>query len=441
MKEVHVLVRVRTRIRGHSEEHRLMSGAGVRSPRRADPQTDGFTLVEMIVAITLLAVIMLEVASVFGAAAKLSGTTNNRARAEAIASRETDALKAIPYARLGFKDTQPGFVSSFENPTPSIPNTVIVPDPGTTPTASETFGAIVFNVRRHIVWESASASQPQAYKRTAVIVSWGDSAGNHEVRQNSIIYPSGSGAYVVPGGSVPAPVTPPPGAPDPPTTLLATLPITGTDRATRVDLVWTPPLPSLTAPPVATWAVEWAAGTAPLGSLSWNRVTQSHPAASLEYSVTGLSPSTPYRFRVLSRSAAGTDSLPSPVSATVTTDALSSSACVVNSAVVTPGAIYRTPGATTLSPNPSAPLLSVNSMGCSSASSIRVVYRPVAGATDPPPGSMVQTTGAPNVWSFSLPVTTAWDIGNHRLLIQHASGTQLSEVAFVVCIANAPTCP
>lgn len=405
--------------------------AHLRLVGRPEPRTDGFTLVEMVVAITLLAVIILSVASVFGAAAKMTGTTGNRNRAEAIASRENDALKTVPYSRLGFNSSQPGFVTTFEGATP---NTVVVPDPAKTPTASETFGAITFNIRRHIVWEDASSGESQAYKRTAILASWTDNAGAHEVRQNSVIYPPGSGAYVAPGGSIPAPTAPPSGAPDAPTSLTASLPFTGTDGATRVDLSWSAPTGSPVA--VATWAVEWAAGTG-----SWNRVTQSHPAASTQYSVTGLSPSTPYRFRVFSRSAAGTDSVFSAVSASVTTNALSSSTCVVNSAVLTPGAVYRTPGATTLVAVPSPPLLSVNSMGCSSASSIRVVYSPVAGATDPSPGGMTQTSGASNVWSWSLPASSSWDIGTHRLSIRHAGGTQLAEVAFVVCIANATACP
>ena len=78
---------------------------------------EGFTIVEMMVALSLLAVAMVALSGVFFGGLKAASATSNRTAAVALATRETEAIRAVPYDEIGFYDDQTDRVADFTNGT------------------------------------------------------------------------------------------------------------------------------------------------------------------------------------------------------------------------------------------------------------------------------------------------------------------------------------
>src|SRR3954467_11284874 len=145
----------------------------------------GFTIVEMVVALAILAIVMAPLARVYWSSIRTAGAASHRTDGSSIASREIESMHAVPYAQVGFYADQPGFVSTFEGFTtvslgsPSPASGPLAPQIDTQ-TAGITQGGVDFSVTRYIVWsdaQGASTSYASAYKRLTVIVSWSDQAG------------------------------------------------------------------------------------------------------------------------------------------------------------------------------------------------------------------------------------------------------------------------
>src|SRR3954469_6851687 len=176
---------------------------------RADRKTseDGFTIVELVVAIVVLAVVMAPLAQVFWSAMRTAGVASHRTDGSSIASREIEGMRAVPYAQVGFYSDQPGVTSTFEGYTtvslgatspatgltpqiqPQTPDpsagSSFAPDPNPANADAIVQGNVNFAVQRYVVWfdaQDASSTYVKAYKRLTVLVSWSDQAGAHHVR-------------------------------------------------------------------------------------------------------------------------------------------------------------------------------------------------------------------------------------------------------------------
>lgn len=385
----------------------------------------GFTLIELVASLTILAVGIGAVMQTFTASFSVADQGNNRARAVALATREAESMRSVPYEQVGFSPTQSGYVASFEDA-----ETVVVLSPGIEPTGPDhVVGGLTFHFRRHVVWaDAASASSfSQAYKRIAVIVTWTDRVP-HEVRQDAFVYPGGLGAYTGPQGStgVTVPVSTEVGLPPAaPLAVTATVPA-GSNGATTVDLSWTPS--AVIVPPVAAWVVQYSTD----GFLTANVLTDTQPAGTTTFSATGLAPATLYSFRVAAKSSTGAQSSWS-LTAVATTNAVVTGACQLGTSTVTPSAVTRLHGVSTLlSANA---VVSVNAAGTCSA--LQLKYSATA-------GSEVLTYLLPvgGVWTATLDgLTTPWDTGTHEIQVVNGSGTVLGTLTFTVCVHNAKTCP
>src|SRR5689334_20307787 len=66
----------------------------------------GFTIVEVVAAIAVLAMVSAPLAGSFWAAIRTAGVASHRSDGAAIASREIEGMRAVPYAQVGFYDDQ-----------------------------------------------------------------------------------------------------------------------------------------------------------------------------------------------------------------------------------------------------------------------------------------------------------------------------------------------
>lgn len=393
----------------------------------------GFTLVELITSLTVLAIGIVSTANVILSSMNVGSQGNVRARAVALATREGDSMRAVPYDRLGFSSTQAGFVASFEGGT-----TVAAADPVVAPEGpAQVSGGTSFGIRRHIVWADAASATTtgvtysQAYKRIVVIVTWNDRAGAHAARQDALAYPAGSGPYTGPQGSVTTTTTPTAGSPAAPLSVSASVP-TGEPGASTVALTWTPT--ALSTPPVATWVVQYSTN----GFVGSNvyQVTDNQPASTPSFDVTGLSASTTYRFRVAGRSSTGELSTWT-ASSDVTTSASSVTGCQLGTATITPSAIKRQNGASTFLRSDAAVAVNTNADG--SCSGLRLVYSPTAGN---PTTVWLQQQPSGGLWTGTVDGDqTSWDTGSHQITIRDNVVAALGTLTLTVCVHNAKTCP
>ncbi len=389
----------------------------------------GFTLIELMAALTVLAIGIVSTASVILSSLDVGSQGNTRARAVALATREADSLRAVPYERLGFASTQPGYVATFENGT-----TVQAAAPIVTPEGpDQVSGGRSFAIRRHIVWADSATSSgttyTQAYKRVVVLVSWDDRSGGHQARQDTLVYPGGLGAYTGPQGSATTTTTIASGSPAAPGSVTATVP-TGAAGASTVSLSWVPA--SSSTPAVATWVIQYSTTSGFTENVV--QVTDSQPAANPSFEITGLSGATTYWFRVAARSSSGELS-GWAYSNQVSTSASAVTDCQLGAATITPSGIKRASAKSTYLRNDAS--ISVNTNATSSCTGLYLSYSPTAGS----PATVYLTQSSGGLWTGTVDGdTTSWDTGNHPIDVRSAA-TVLGTVTLTVCVHNAKQCP
>jgi prepilin-type N-terminal cleavage/methylation domain-containing protein len=140
---------------------------------------EGFTLVELVVALTILAVGIVGVIGVTNSGFKVAGTASAKSKMVAAATREIEALRAIPYGELAADRNGDG-----------------LPDCGTVTTspswscyseATKKTGGISYKVQRTIKdYVRPTTSDPDDKHKVAVVaVLWTDQSGPHEVHQRA----------------------------------------------------------------------------------------------------------------------------------------------------------------------------------------------------------------------------------------------------------------
>lgn len=422
-------------------------------PRRCHLQDEeGFTLIEMMVSLTMFAVLSTALAGVFYASLRTATASTQRSKASALATRETEALKAIPYDTLGFYSVQSGYLASFEGRTTVTLGGAIPADANvqTEPRGTATVGPTVFSVVRNVVWADTagpSGSYAQAYKRTTVQITWTDGVGPHTVRQDSIVYPGGRGAYVGPGGgsttsttSTPASsiLTPPPGAP----TLDSAAPAADPAGRSQIDVAWTAPSPAAGGS-VNYYVVEQATNS---GFTSNVVASPQQPASASSYPVTGLAPNTTYWFRVVAFGSTGASSTPSN-SRSATTLPQPVATCTFFSISVTGSGGKSYASSKTYHGNQSKMSENLNfsvSASASCAGTVSVQAIGPGGTPDPgsPPYLLTSTGGSSYTGTVYSSGQTGWSVGVHTFSVLH-NGSPISPTVaktFLVCAkSNRPS--
>lgn len=146
----------------------------------------GMTIVEVIVATMLLTVGVLAVLSSMGAASKASAVAEHRSTAVRVATTEIETMRSWPYDEVGIRPTSRGRTPRFESrPTVSGNNM------RAQATGSVDVAGVTYDIVRHVTWSPVSvkgSTIPDGYKLITVVVAWSDTAGRHEMRQDTGLY-------------------------------------------------------------------------------------------------------------------------------------------------------------------------------------------------------------------------------------------------------------
>src|SRR5688572_10651330 len=172
-----------------------MSVVHLRAPRRPNGE-GGFTIIEVLVALTLIAIMMVSVAGVFYSSLRTAGETGHRTAAAAVATRELEGIRAIPYAEVGFYGDQTDYRATLPPPDGRTTVTLAATTPATvtpliSPTGTSTVGSLTYTFRRDIVWVNAQGPNTlatpttfvEAYKLAIVVVEWTNDTGTHTATQ------------------------------------------------------------------------------------------------------------------------------------------------------------------------------------------------------------------------------------------------------------------
>jgi prepilin-type N-terminal cleavage/methylation domain-containing protein len=187
--------------------------------RRHAPDSDGFTLIELVIALSLSAILFAGLAAIMGTSLRTLSVTRSRGQANEIAAQGIEDLQRFSFSSLvlcntptvppggtvpsGFTGLTTVLAASCANATLESP----CPTPTTTgltgfpvPSANYTcrrYG-IDFQVSRYVSW----ADSTQTIKRLAVVVDWVDQVGRHEVSQQSSVRAPDQDAII--GGTPPS---------------------------------------------------------------------------------------------------------------------------------------------------------------------------------------------------------------------------------------------
>lgn len=403
----------------------------------------GFTIVELVIAMAVLAMVVAPLASVYWSAIRTAGSASHRTDGSSIASREIEGMHAVPYDQVGFYADQPGFVSTFEGFTtvslgPTAPTSgALVPqiDPST---SGITQGGVTFSVVRYVVWvgaQDASTTYADAYKRLTVIVSWSDQAGPHTARDDSLLYPGGLGKYQSPMGGPPSSTTTTalinPSAPV--LNVITGLPDPAGE--TQIPLSWSQP--SFGAP-VTSYSVEYSTSASfPAGNFS---IVSGLSPSITSYTVTSLGANTTYYFEIIAYS--DTNSAVSNVQSLAT---LPQAAPTCNlgqlnvtgaTSLSTTGTILQTNGK--MSEN--LTLSWTNTGDCPHEYAVQ--------GTDPSggvdPGSPYTLVGGSGTYGQTIASagSKSWGVGLHTFTVWDTSANKATTVVktFKVCVHGAATC-
>src|SRR5688500_584496 len=120
--------------------------------RRHGHPDEGFTIIEVVASLGIIAVAFAALTTVFWAGLRTAGVSSVRSRGVAVATKETEAIRAVPYDEIGFFGDQTGYLSSFEG-APTVTLAAATPagvTPRIAPTGTLAVGPTTFTIRRHL---------------------------------------------------------------------------------------------------------------------------------------------------------------------------------------------------------------------------------------------------------------------------------------------------
>lgn len=171
----------------------------------------GFTLIEMIVAMTILAVSLITVAyGLFGGMRVLQAGRHKTTFLE-LANAEAESLRALDYEAAGVNSDDPDLSTAY---TPSGSSylhdgrlaVVIDPPSALTPPAVETVTSTTLNnvptpykIRRWITWTDTAAGNTPRFKKIDVTLEWNEANGQpRSVSYSTLYYPGNLGPVNTP---------------------------------------------------------------------------------------------------------------------------------------------------------------------------------------------------------------------------------------------------
>ena len=172
-------------------------------PDASGKPEDGFTLIEMVVAISVMAIVLVAVAGVLESGLRSLAAAKSRAQANEIATQGIEDLQRFSFNNLGLCFPASGTAPSGLETWAELPNcpadttTADYEDPcngevGIVPRAEYVCrrNNIDYTVKRWVAWSDALLTT----KRLAVYVEWDDLTGRHQVSQQSSLRAPDQGA-------------------------------------------------------------------------------------------------------------------------------------------------------------------------------------------------------------------------------------------------------
>lgn len=350
--------------------------------------SDGFTLIELVVSITVIALGIVGSIGVMSSSFGVAVRTDRRTTATNLATKTVEALRATPYQQIATSNT--------------------------TTTTQQAVKGTTYTISQGV----AAASDG---KQATVDVTWTDRGGSHDVKQSTLIYPGGlsSAPTTTVAGTCGIPNNPSP------VSAITPLDVSGT---TGIDVSWTPPVS--TPSPIASWIVQWSVDA----FATVQTVTSSLYGSITALRVTGLSSGTTYQFRIASIGVCGQVSGWSPI-ATATTAVWAGAGCLMGAPSVTPSAVERSNNGNS-AVLAATPIVSLNTSG--TCLTFTIQFSPRQGVTRTL--ALIKGTGG----VYSTPITNAttegWDVGQHAIDVYDSSSTKRATVILTVCEHNAASC-
>ena len=307
--------------------------------KAARPEREGgFTLIELMVALLVLAVIMAAIAPAFYGTLKATSSTDQRSTADGLAVAASEQIRSIPYYQVGYSTTP-----SYCNQSGSTAVLLSYSTPMDSLATSTTVRGTTFQIHSCVYWVAASDGNGQAYKQSVVTILWGNS-NQYSYTQTSALYPGGESAYTTAGNNFSPNTTVASGgaAPVPPVVnSAAPFQTSSSDTVTpqtTIQINWQP----VNYTSTVQYKVEYWTGSsarpsspAPTSTPALSGAPDGSGNGTLDYQVGALTPGTTYYFDVIA--VAGTQvSQPSNVVSATTNSSSGGSPCTVNSIAVTP---------------------------------------------------------------------------------------------------------
>jgi len=172
---------------------------------------DGFTLIELIVAITMLAVTLMVIAyGLYGGMSVLQNSRHKTAFFE-LANAEAELMRSLPYGDVGVYSDDPDRASAYPGdkhpqhlrdavvltpPASSLPRKA--PEAVTRVTTSGTLGLPApYTIQRWVTWTDPQGGSTQLFKRLDIRISWQEVGGaNRVVDYTTLYYPGDIGPPV-----------------------------------------------------------------------------------------------------------------------------------------------------------------------------------------------------------------------------------------------------
>jgi prepilin-type N-terminal cleavage/methylation domain-containing protein len=360
----------------------------------------GFTMVEIVAALTVLAIGIVGVIGVMNGSFRVASSTSARMKATSIASEVMEAQRTADYNKIDATT-------------------------GQTKTTKKTVAGREFSITEGVRWYDKTLGPNDVagnYKQALVEVHWTDEEGPHWISQTTFIYPGGFGPNNPGGGFVATGA----GSPLAPTNLVASIP-PNMGTTTGVDLAWTPAVDQPDVEKVARWVIRIATDPA-FTPGTYSEVTTSLSGDTPVIRITGLAPNTTYHFQVLSEAENGKLSTGAASAFNVTTQPSVALGCQVGLANVTPAFVKQKPGAVGagLVTNPN---VVVNTIGACPAMTFRIEYSARDGDTD----SVLLTASGSNIWAGALDGDQAWTTGDHQIDVYDNLNQKRASISLRVC--------
>src|SRR5262249_9895667 len=153
---------------------------------RVRQHEDGFTLVELLVAVTVLSIAAAAFGSTTSQGLHLIGTSQERQTVVAVATASMEESRAYPYESLELR-ADSSFSAGSGTPDADVSGTTYhvpvpvdadeelvissLPDSGVVHVVQAEPAQVPYDVYRYVTWV-ASGADPHAYKRVTVVVQW-----------------------------------------------------------------------------------------------------------------------------------------------------------------------------------------------------------------------------------------------------------------------------